>query len=675
MIVSWNWLKDYVQLDMPPDQLVERLSMAGLNHESSAAAGEDLAIDLEITSNRPDCLGHLGVAREISVLWRRPLTIPPAAVRASGSPAEQAAQVSVACPELCFRYTARILRGVRVAPSPEWLSRRLNAVGIASINNVVDATNYVMLECGQPLHAFDLARLAGPEIRVREALPGEQFLAINHKLYDLQPGMCVIADAQRAVALGGVMGGADTEVGDATTELLIEAAEFAPLAIRTTARALSLHSPSSYRFERGVDSEGVDWASRRCCELILEMGGGELASGVIDVGRPPQPRERIVLRLEQLPRVLGIEIPADEVRRILAALGCQEQAAESGSVATIPPSWRRDVTREIDLVEEIARIHGYEQIPEDVGVPMAPSHRSDEDRVLDRVRNTLTAAGLDEAMTCSVVPGEWNELFSPWSDAPALAASTAMLKGADRLRTSLIPSLIEARRVNQSLGNAVAELFETARIYLTRDGQLPEEPWTLGIVSGGDYYRVKGIVEALLDSLNSAVRLEAVDTQQGLLDPARSAQLLLDGQPLGWLGELSQDGLKRCGLRSAATIAELSLSQLARCSRLIAQHADQSPYPPIERDLNLIVEEPVRWSDLAGTVRQAAGPCLESLRYQETYRDPQKDGQGRKRLLFSITLRSAERTLTNEQADQIRDAVVQACQQSHGAVLLGGGEQ
>ncbi len=671
MIVSWNWLKDYIELDMPHDRLVQRLSMAGLNHESSTDLGRDLAIDLEVTSNRPDCLGHIGVAREIAVLWQRPLTVPPVETPEAGPPVTSLTKVSITCPELCYRYSARVLRGVRIGPSPDWLVQRLQAIGIAAVNNVVDVTNYVLMECGQPLHAFDLARLAGPEIIVREALPGEQFLAINHKLYDLQPGMCVIADAERSVALGGVMGGADSEVSEATTDLLIESAEFAPLSIRTTARALSLHSPSSYRFERGVDPLGVEWASRRCCQLILQLAGGELAEGVIDVGQPIDSRPPVVLRLSQLPRVLGIDIPAAEVRRILSALGCREQAADAQSVTTVPPSWRRDLTREIDLVEEVARVHGYDEIPEDVGVPMAPSHRSDEDRVLDKVRGVLTCAGLDEAMTSSVVPDAWHAVFCPWGNVRPLQASTPMLKGADRLRCSLIPSLLEARRVNQSLGNAVVELFETARIYLPCAGQLPREQWTLAITSGGDFYRLKGIVEAVIAALNPTLHLEVTDTVQSLLDSDRSAELRIGRRLLGYLGEVSAEGLKQCSLRTPASVAELDLSLLAEIAHLIPQHADQSPYPPIDRDLNLIVDEDVRWSQLEQTVRDSAGVCLESISYQETYRDTKKDGEGKKRQLFSITLRSAERTLTNEEADQIRDAVVAACHQAHGAVLLG----
>jgi phenylalanyl-tRNA synthetase beta chain len=337
----------------------------------------------------------------------------------------------------------------------------------------------------------------------------------------------------------------------------------------------------------------------------------------------------------------------------------------------ITPTWRRDLTREIDLIEEVARVYGYDQVPEDVAVPMAPSHRRDEDRVLDRVRQVLVAAGFDEAMTASVVPAELSDPYSPWTDAAPLRSRLPMLKGADYLRRSLTPSLLEARRVNESLANPVIELFETARVYLSQGTDLPEEQWTLGIASGGDYYRVKGVVEAIIAALNPSVRLQTEDTRQALLDPAKSCRLQLQGELLGYLGEVSQAGLKQFGLRAPATIAELKLSALVKIARLIPKYAELSPYPPIERDLNLIVDESVRWSTLAETVANLAGDCLENLRYRETYRDPQKDGAGKKRMLFSITLRSSERTLTNEEADQIRQCVVEACQKAHGAVLLG----
>ncbi len=263
MIVSWNWLQQYVPLTMSPRELESRLMMAGLNHEETHEVGDDLAIDLEVTSNRPDCLGHIGIAREVSVLWDCALKIPAARPLEGKTRVEELVRVRIDCLDLCSRYTARVIRGVRVGPSPEWLAKRLATIGIASINNVVDVSNYVMMECGQPLHTFDFAKLNGPEIIVRRPLAEESIEAIDHKTYCLDAQMCVIADARQAVAIAGVMGGAATEVTEATRDVLIEAADFDPISVRTTARQLSLHSDSSYRFERRVDPQGVDWASRR----------------------------------------------------------------------------------------------------------------------------------------------------------------------------------------------------------------------------------------------------------------------------------------------------------------------------------------------------------------------------------------------------------------------------
>ena len=670
MLVSWNWLKDYVALDMTPAELAERLMMAGLNHESTEQVDGDFCIDLEVTSNRPDCLGHIGIARETAVLFNRELKLPPAALKPGKTPASELAKVSVSCPDLCPRYTARVIRGVKIGPSPKWLVDRLKTIGVTSINNVVDVTNYVLMECGQPLHAFDLDRLNGREIRVRRAEPKEQFPAIDHKTYTLDGQMCVIADSTRAVALGGVMGGVDSEVSDSTKDLLIESAMFSPLSIRTTSRKLTLRSPSSYRFERGVDPEGVDWASRRCCELILELAGGELADGVIEAGPKPTERETVSLRLAQVARILGIEIPAAEVRRILLALGGKLISGGNESITIQPPSWRRDLTREIDLIEEVARIHGYDKIPEDAQVPMAASHRTDNERVLAKVRQVMTAAGFDEALTASVVPEKWSAAFSPWSDAPPLVASTPMLKGADRLRRSLIPSLLDARRLNESVSNPVVELFETAKIYLPQPKGLPVEQWTLAATSGGDFLPVKGVVESLVASLRNGASVEAVDFTHELLEPGTAAELKLDGKRLGFVATVSQSGLKAFGLRGATTILELDIGVLADIAELIPQSAALSQFPAMERDLNLIVDEAIRWADLAGTVRTAAGDMLEKLDYLSTYRDAQKDGPNTKRLHFSLTLRSKERTMTSEEADQIRDSVVAAATEAHSARLL-----
>ena len=669
MIVSWNWLKEYVDLDLPATDVERRLMLAGLNHEGTEVAGDDLAIDLEVTSNRPDCLGHIGVAREAAVLFGKPLKLPAASPPTAKTAVADLTRVTLESPALCPRYTARVIRGLTIKASPHWLVDRLRTIGIASINNVVDVTNYVLMECGQPLHAFDLGRFDGREIIVREATTGEQFLAINHKTYALEAGMCVIADRSRAVGIGGVMGGADTEVGPATTEILMEAAEFDPVSIRRTARRLNLHSDSSYRFERGLDPEGVDWASRRACELILDLAGGELAIGLIDVGRPPARREPIVLRLSQLERVLGITVAPETVRKILSALGNLVQKADEHRVEVIPPSWRRDLTREIDLVEEVARIHGYDAIPEDVQVPMAASARTSRDRVLGPIRTALVGAGVDEAMTLSAVEEPVSEAFSPWTDAAALRSPTPILRRADRLRRSIIPSLLVARRTNEAAGNPPAELFEIARVYLPRSNDLPQEELMLALSSGGDFLRVKGIIESVLVAIKTPLVLEISPFGHPLLESGRSVELRLAGERLGYLGEVSAAGQKQFELRRPTTVAEVRVAALEQVARLIPQSAELSPYPAVVRDFNFVVDEAVAWGTIERTLRASAGVMLEEVKYLDTYRDADRLGKGKKSLLFSLVLRGRESTLTSAEADQVSDDVLDRCQKEHGAKL------
>jgi phenylalanyl-tRNA synthetase beta chain len=665
MIVSLDWLKEYVDLPAGPAELADRLALSGLNHESVS----DEAIDLEVTSNRPDCLGHIGVAREIGVLWDRPLQKPEADPQASAPPVEKLTSVEIDAPQLCRRYTARVIRGVKIGPSPKWLADRLRAIGVAVINNVVDVTNYVLFECGQPLHAFDFNKIAGKRIVVREAKPGEKFEAINHQEYELAAGTCVIADAQKAVALAGVMGGASSEVSDETVDVLLEAADFDPLSVRTTARRHSLHSPSSYRFERGVDPEGIDWASRRACELILQTAGGELAEGVVDVGQPAKPQTVIKLRFEQIPRVLGIKIPDADIQRILKALGCEETHICGHCIKVIPPSWRADLTREIDLLEEVARIYGYDKIPEDTNVKMAASTRTRSDRVLTHVRDVLVAAGFDEAMTLSAVDESWVDAIQPWTEAPPLVASTPVLRRADRLRQTLVPSLLAARRHNEKLSNPVVELFEIANVYLPVEGGLPQQKRLLGITSGGCFREMKGVVEALAARIAPSQRLGVGEVAYRLLDEARQCRLRMGDHTLGYLGELSDEGRRRFELRGKSTVAELDLDVLVGLAELIPTAQPLSPYPPVGRDLNIVVDESVRWAAVEQLVRTAGGDVVEAIEYQETYRNPERLGPERKSFLFSLRLRSDRETLTNEAADEVRKRMVDLLSKQLGAEL------
>ncbi|MFK7767336.1 MAG: phenylalanine--tRNA ligase subunit beta [Mariniblastus sp.] len=693
MIVSWNWLKEYVDLNMSHDDLVDRLTMSGLNHESTELFDGDKAIDLEVTSNRADCLGHIGVAREIATLYDQALTIPDPQPKTSSSSVADEISVDIKSKESCFRYTARVIKGVKIGPSPDWLIDRLEAATLRvdksgkithyeSVNNVVDATNYVMFECGQPLHAFDYEKLAEGNVIVRDAEAGEKFLAIDHKTYELDAGMCVIADANGPVALAGVMGGADSEVSDTTTDVLIEAAYFEQLSVRNTARKLKLHSPSSFRFERNIDSANLEWASQRVCDLILQIAGGELMEGVVDVGDAPQTPEPVTLRYSQLKRLLGIEIPQEFIPEVLTKLGLKIESSDDSSITATPPSWRKDITREADLVEEVGRIYGFDKIPDNANVPMAASHRPKADRVIDQVRSVLLAAGFDEAVTPSLVPQPWADAFSPWTDAAPLQSSQPMLGvleeysknigAVNLLRRSLVPSLLEVRRINEYRSNSEIDLFETAKVYLPLgEHEIPNQPTKLSIISGRDFYEVKGVVDAIVNRVNASLALEIAECDQPVLDSSMSGELKINGKTLGWIGDVSKSAKKQFGLRSNAVVAELDLGVLEQEAVLIPQHVNQSQFPPVTRDFNFILDDAVRWAELESTVRAAGGPLLESVEYREEFRSEEKDGANKKRLLLTVVLRSPESTLTGQQAEEVCSSIISSCESKLAASLVG----
>ncbi len=668
MIVSWNQLSDYVRLDMPVEALTERLALTGLNHESTEDVGGDLAIDLEVTSNRSDCLGQIGVAREVSVLYGKPLNIPSAAPRTSGEPVEAFAAVAVEAPDLCSRFMARVMTGVKVAESPWWMRKRLETLGVRPVSNIVDVTNYVMFECGQPLHAYDLDRLEGRRLVVRKARPGEKLRAINGKDYALESEMLVIADAARPVGLAGVMGGLETEIGPGTTNILIEAARFDAMSVRKTSRALGLFSPSSFRFERPLDPEVADWASRRTAELILELcPGAVLHPGVLDVAAPAVSRGPIVLRLTQIPRVLGIEVDAVEVRRILEALGLTVVDETDRAIRVVPPTWRADLEREIDLIEEVARIHGYEKIVEDRPIPVASAPRGRRERVESTIRDALTAQGLDEAVTFSLVE---DSLAAPvtaeGADAPPLRVSHSSRRRENALRRSLIPSLLAVRRHNEAHGVADARVFEIADVYIPReDGALPDEPARLALAVGGEFRSLKGVVETLLRRLLIAERLTAKAAELPLFAAGRAAELWLGETRLGWMGEVDAEVARRFELRGDCSAAELDLGLLLEKARTVAQYSPLPGYPAVVRDLSLVVDRAVSWAELEAVVRESAGPLLRGSEYLDTY--PLSDEK--QSVHFAMTFRRDDRTLTGEEVDEAVKGVVDAVAKTLGATL------
>ena len=684
MIISTNWLAEYVRPEATDEELVHRLLMSGLNHEATWRVGDDTAIDIEVTSNRPDCLGHVGVAREVAVLFGRPLHVPDVGLEESDVPTASAIGVEIADADVCPSYTARVIRGVRVGPSPSWLADRLRTVGVEPVNNVVDVTNYVMLECGQPLHAFDLARVRGARIVVRRARGGERFLAINHKEYELSPSMAVIADAGGPVAIAGVMGGAESEIAAGTTDVLIESAQFAPLAVRAAARGLVLMSASSYRFERGPDPAAVEWASRRAASLVQQLAGGVVLAGAVEAGVLAGSRASIELRHARVGQVLGIDVPAERQREILVGLGFVKESSCDERCRWRAPSWRRDVTREIDLVEEIARIEGYDAVPEDRPIHAKPVELSARERTIRAAGEVLVATGMCEAMTRSVVSEEFEGTGSPWTSEPPRQVTPALVRGADRLRRTLLPSLLEARGYNRAVGAPHGELFEVANAYVGRPAGAPgdsplEEPLLLGLVTGGGFGAAKGRLEAVLRRLgiDPATGVTWRPASFGLFVPGRSAEIVLDrgGAPLrvGVVGEVAAATLKRFGLDAGVAAAELRLDAVEFAVGRPHSLVRPSEYPAVERDLNLVVEGAVPWGDVERAIRRSddARRAIESIRLVQVWEDAERLGAGKKSLVVALRLRSAAGTISSEESRRIVEEVVAACGRECGAVLRG----
>jgi phenylalanyl-tRNA synthetase beta chain len=694
MIISTNWLAEYVSLSVSADTLVERLLLSGLNHESTRMIGADTAIEIEVTSNRPDCLGHIGVAREAAVLFARPLHIPDPRLQEAAVAAAADITVEILEPQICPFYSARVIKGVRVGPSPQWIVDRLATVGVASVNNVVDVTNYVMLECGQPLHAFDLAKIRGGRVIVRRALPGETFTAINHKTYSLTDAMGVIADAEGAVALAGVMGGAGTEIASDTTDILLESAQFAPLSVRAAARGLVLASASSYRFERVPDPAAVDWASRRAAAMIAEVAGGHVSHGVVEAGQLKSSPAMIPLRNGRVAEVLGIEIPAERQQAILIGLGFVAESVDAAGSRWRAPTWRRDCWREIDLVEEIARIEGYDKVPENEPIAARPVAESARERTLRRASDVLVAAGLCEAMTRSVVGEPLEVTASPWGDTPPMVCAPPLVRGADRLRRTLLPSLLEARAVNVAVGAQRPDLFETARGYLARPGDSNgktsrdrptaaspvEEPLLVSFVIGGGFPAAKGLAEAVLERLGlvaaaaSDARVVVRPVVLDLFAPGRVGEIVLErpghpGERVGVIGEVAAAALAAAGLKDPVAAAELRLDRLEFAVDREPSRCRPSDFPAIERDVNLIVEQAVPWGDIATAIDDGGGALLEECRLVQVWTDAERLGAGKKSFVVSLRLRSNAGTLSGEEANRTVEAVVAACGRQCGAVL------
>jgi phenylalanyl-tRNA synthetase beta chain len=666
MNVSYNWLREYCDLKQSPDELTKLLPELGIEVESIDTVGGDTVFECEITANRPDLLSMIGVAREVAAGVGAPLTVPDVKLDCQGDDVAGLTRVELECPDLCLRYTARLIRGVTIGTSPDWLLQRLEAVGLRPVNNIVDITNFVLMECGQPLHAFDFDKLRGGRIVVRAARPGEKITVIDGTEHKLDASMCVIADAEVPTAVAGVMGGLDTEIGDATTNVLLESAEFLPANIRRTSRALGLASDSSYRFERGVDPQGIDWGSERAAVLIAEIAGGTVESGVIDVGRPaPQPAV-VQLRPDRARMLIGADIADDEQCAMLERLGFSVVAKREGEMDVRVPTSRAEVHREVDLIEEITRAYGYSKVPEKTQIPVRAVPAQKFDIVSRKVRELCAGMGYHEARTSSFIAPAVTARFTHWSENVNLLRN-AMSAEEPALRTSLIPALLGVKRTNANRGAAEVALFELTRVYGVADGK-PGERTCLTLLDDSGFPAVRGALDRIFGQLNVADRVVFSSRDDANFAAGRGASIMLDGQLLGVLGEIGGDLAASFDLKSCPVVAELDFNLLLDSADLSRQYQPLPKFPAVHRDLCVVVDRGVAWQDIAGSVRADGPPLTEAIEFLSVY-EGEKVASGKKAVAFAITYRADDRTLTGEEADAAVRQVVDALGSKFGAKL------
>jgi phenylalanyl-tRNA synthetase beta chain len=687
MKVVYNWLKEFVEVTAPAPELRTQLSLAGIAIDSIEETAAGPVLDAEITANRPDCLGHIGIAREVAAIYRLPVKPVEPKLRESAEKAANGTRVEIEEPDLCGRYTARVLRGVKVQPSPDWMRQRLEAIGEKSINNVVDVTNYVMFELGQPLHAFDLDKLSEQRIVVRRARPGEKMRTLDGAERTLSKEMCVIADASRAVAIAGVMGGADTEIGFSTRNILIESAWFDPISVRRTSKALGLRTEASYRFERGADAEMAELASRRAGELIQQVAGGELLAGVVDV----YPRREAPLKMElsraELLRVMGADVPDRDIEEILAALGFQPKrtGAEANSASAIwrceQPSWRRDVTRGIDLVEEVARHYGYDKFPPRLPPAKKPAHRLPHAVAMDRLRERIIGLGYQEIVAIPIVDTRRDELFRPEGIAPAMIGNP-LAEDASVMRSSGVVCMISALEWNLNRGQRNLRLFEIGKRYELRDGE-PVETAVLTLGATG-LAREKSIYEPAREFSFADLKgdLDRIGELAGgfgwhagtpaWLTPARSARVSTGSDECaGAAGQLARRLADQLKLRQDIFVAEFALQPLLEAIEAAHAAVKFTPiprFPTVERDFALVLNDGTAFAQVEGAIRALGIPELRSVEAADLFRGGQVPS-GKFSLMIRVTFQSADATLTDAQIAEFSSRIVAALEQQLGAVL------
>ena len=654
MKIALNWIARYLDSVPPASAAQEALIHAGLVVENVHRSHGTEVLDVEVTSNRTDCFSHVGLARELAALFKLRFTMPEVKLVESGAPAASQIDVKVLVPEMCSYYSARVIRNVNVGPSPQWLREALESIGLRSVNNVVDVTNFVLMETGQPLHAFDAAKIHDHGIIVDAAAGGEIMTAIDGRGYKLNSSMPTIRDRAGPLAIAGVMGGQSSEVTEMTRDVVLESARFNPLSIRSTARALTLFSDSSFRFERGIDPAMAEFASRRAAALMMEVAGGELAPGCVSAGSVSTAPAIVTLRSHRIATILGLQVPLHDVLDILHRLELSPEFKD-GMIRCSVPSFRSDISREIDLIEEVARLWGYGKVPvRNVISHQVPpmDHRAE---ALRTIRRTLCTCGFSEAITHSFVDLEEARQFLP-SGASPLQVSELVRKAENALRPSIWAGLLRARALNQNNGNPDARLFEYCSVFrqgLAADKE-PEEKRRVAMI-GGDVSHILGAIRVLLSELAPDARLMICPQDGPALAPGIGGRCLIKlnavEADVGAVGVINSDVAKYYDLRQPVAAAELDLDALIAMFQPVRRARPLPRFPAVQRDLSVVVANAVRWADIDATIGSIQPQYLESVEFVGTFRSAQI-GAGKKSVTLTLVFRDAESTLRSDQVDQ-----------------------
>jgi len=708
MKVVYNWLKDFVDVTRTPQDLASRLALSGTNIGGVENGPHGAVIEAEVSSNRPDCLGHYGIAREVAAIYKLPLKHVSPKPRESAAKTSDAVKVEIQSPELCGRFTARVIRNVGIQPSPKWLKDRLEASGVASISNVVDISNYVMLELGHPLHTFDYDKVRDHKIVVRRAKPGdaagkaapEKMKTLDGIERQFDSNICMISDGEgsRPIGIGGIMGGAETEISFSTKNVLIECAWFEPVAIRRAARFLKLHTEASTRFGRGADPEMAELASRRAAELILQLAGGELLAGVVDIYPGKRTPKKIRVTRAEILRVMGADVPDKQIEASLGALGFapvridQNRGAEGSLLAAwecTQPSWRAEVEREIDLIEEIARIHGLDKFPPRLPAARQGAARLPHYEAETRLRERLIGLGYREILTIPHVAEERDALFRPQNAAPA-RLSNPLSEEANVLRSTGIVTMAAALEWNLNHGQRNARLFEIGRRYRL-SGNEAVETRVLTIGATGEA-REKGLYDAARDfsfadlkgdldslgELGGGFRWE--DGGAEWLHAARRGSLNLNtaissaaknGSSLGAAGQLARRVAEKVKLRQDVFLAELELDPVYAAMRAVKEARRYEPlprFPAVERDFSLLLADGTKFADVTTTIQSLGIGEISSIEATDLFRGKNVPA-GQYSLLVRVTFQSREATLTESQIGDFSGRIVGALEKNLGAQL------